>query len=600
MKQCILVNIILAAATSALNSTDSDRESLLQELNAWRKSKAGVHAAAKGYRIPHFESADANQLDAELDAFAETKRTVAELNKKYPLATFSTNNPFSAMTNEQFANWIKASQPPSDGTTKNITEFALLESTSTDTVDWSTSGCVAPVKNQGICGSCYAYAAVGAVESAYCLVNNRKFTLFSEQNLLSCGPGGGCSGGFPDVGLNWISAHGLCTSESYPNTNEWSTEAHTCEKSCTPVKMPFTNLGSAVGEYELEQTLKTQPVAVQISASSPVFKNYQSGIITSGCDTGFDHAVLGVGYGTAEVPYFKMKNSWGQWWGEQGYVRLQRGVGGLGTCGLARRADYPIISKTQFNLVNINKIVISEYYSNLYADTARGSVNEQWSYDTNTHQLIVNSNHECLDAYLDNGTYHVHTYKCDASNANQLWTIDSTNHRIKHRSYSNLCLDVDPNQNNKVQVWQCYENSPNQWIAVSEERVKLWSFNDRFLSSNGEIIQFSSAGSFLFEWVVNNIDHTWRARSNTGNPDLCLDAYEPWNGGSVHLWSCDSNNANQKWLYDPSTQQLRHMTHKGFCLDMRSEDGSKAHLWTCNSPVNNLQKFRYVSITYPM
>ncbi|OQR96507.1 cysteine proteinase EP-B 2-like [Achlya hypogyna] len=406
-------------------------------------------------------------------------------------------------------------------------------------------------------------------------------------------------GGWSDQSLAWMASHGVCTGASYPHTNDWNTTAAACIPECKALSMPYSSVASVAGEHELEAAIALQPVAVDISATSPVFKNYESGIITGGCNVDFNHVVLGVGYGVAEVPYFKMKNSWGDWWGEGGFVRLQRGVGGVGTCGLARHAAYPVVFPMPFNLVTFRGVVISEYYSNLFASAKQGSVNELWTYDAITRHITVGSNHQCLDAYPTGSSYAVHTYSCDAKNDNQKWVIDSANHAIKHAVHPTLCLDVDPNQNNKVQVWSCSPGNQNQWVAVSEERVKLWNVNGNFLASDGNLIQFYSPSSPSYEWAVSNLDHTWRARSNVGAPDLCLDAYEPWNGGAVHLYTCDSTNGNQKWIYDAKTQQLRHLTHVGFCLDMRTALGDKAHLWTCNTPANSLQKFQYKSLTFP-
>ncbi|EQC42503.1 hypothetical protein SDRG_00236 [Saprolegnia diclina VS20] len=590
-----LVYLLAALATCAVAD---DRDELLDRMNVWKQSGAGLEALRRNLSSP----LESTNIDAELAAFNATLQTVAELNKLHPLARFSENNPFALMTQDEFEAYVAGNKPARNETWTQTEDATVLPaSTATTSVDWSTSGCVAPVRNQGVCGSCFAYAAVAAAESAYCLVNNRQLTLFSDQQALSCGPGNGCYGGWSDLSLGWMAANGVCTLDAYPNSNEWTMTTAACAKNCAPIRMPFTTVASTVGELELEQALNIQPVAVDIGSSSPVFKNYAGGIITGGCDTWFDHVLLGVGYGNdGGVPFFKMKNSWGKWWGEDGYVRLQRGVGGIGTCGLARHAAYPIVFKPQVNLVTATGNVISEYYSNLYAGPSRGpSPNVEWSYDISTHQIKVNSNHECLDAYVDGSAYKVHTYKCDASNGNQRWRIDSASHRIQHMTHANLCLDVDPSQNNKVQVWACGNPAPNQWLAVSEEIVKLYSFNNRFLSSNGEMIQFPPEGSYPYEWVVNNVDNTWRARSNTGDPQRCLDAYQPWNGGVVHLYACDATNANQKWRYDASTQQLRHVTHVGFCLDMRTAEGSQAHLWRCNAPTNDLQRFTYVSQSFP-
>ncbi|CAK4084190.1 unnamed protein product [Aphanomyces euteiches] len=71
----------------------------------------------------------------------------------------------------------------------------------------------------------------------------------------------------------------------------------------------------------------------------------------------------------------------------------------------------------------------------------------------------------------------------------------------------------------------------------------------------------------------------WEASTQT---DLCLDAYEAWNGGTVHLYPCDTNNDNQQWVYDSVNKQLRHIKHAGFCLDMADANGGTPYLWECH------------------
>ncbi|KDO33857.1 hypothetical protein SPRG_01736 [Saprolegnia parasitica CBS 223.65] len=604
MVRVFLASSLSLALAHALNTTappvhatvtaDLDDAAVLKQFQAWQASPAGQFARKQGL----LESADVGPDPARLAAFKETLLTVAELNQMHTSATFSANNPFAAMTNAEFAAYIK--RTGADVQAK--TDPARLEiSTATDSVDWTSSGCVAPVKSQGVCGSCYAHAAVAAVESAMCLLSNpRKLVTYSDQQLTSCGPGG-CTGGISLRSFNWMFANGVCTQDAYPYTNQFTSVTQTCETTCSPVKIPFKVLGNLVGEKELEANLRRQPIATTMAASSAVFRNYESGIITTGCDTEINHMVLAVGYGTdAGLPYFKFKNSWGTSWGEQGYVRLQRGVGGVGTCGLATSGDFPQITPPTFGLVTARGGAIYEYYGNVFVGAASNSANEQWRYDATTHQLIVSSNQQCLDAYKDSasGQFRVHTYACDASNGNQAWTIDGARQRIKHRTHPNLCLDVDPTQNNKVQVWSCYDNAPNQRVAITEEKVKLHTFNGRYLVSGRGMPQFVSLWGAPFEWVVSNVDMTWRARSDGGG-DKCLDAYEPWNGGTVHMWPCDADNANQKWRFDAATGQLRHATHTGFCLDMATTTGAKPHLWTCNSPANDLQKFTYESLSFP-
>ncbi len=98
-----------------------------------------------------------------------------------------------------------------------------------------------------------------------------------------------------------------------------------------------------------------------------------------------------------------------------------------------------------------------------------------------------------------------------------------------------------------------------------------------------------------WDWTKDN-SSKWKVRPSTSQlsfwdastqRDLCLDAYEAWNGGVVHLWTCDPWNGNQKWAFDRATMQ----THKGVCLDMIYAQGGVPHLWQCLDV--ELQKFEW-------
>ncbi|OQR85086.1 cysteine protease family C01A [Achlya hypogyna] len=554
------------------------------ELQVWIRSEAGQYAVAHGLYKPSFESTG---LQNDLEVFAAAKATVERLNREHPLAHFSVETPFALLTNAQFAAWVG---PEVNSTRPSPTELAAPASLSENAVDWTQSGCVGPVKAQGGCGSCFAFAAVAAAESAYCLANGRRLTTFSEQQVTSCGPGYGCGGGSAFDSLKWAAAQGLCTDAAYPYTNGNTATTQQCQRTCSQQKLGFTDVVSVSGEGAIEAALNEKPVTIRLHGGSEVFQYYKGGIISSGCPVEPNHAVLAVGYGSAEAPFFKLKNSWGSWWGEGGYVRLRRGVGGLGTCGMARMATYPVATSLEpsFNLMTRNNLMIAEHYSNLFANPKSGLPNENWQ--SHGFQIIVNSNGECLDAFSNGaGGYTVHTFKCDKGNGNQKWIIDSLKHRIQHATHDNLCLDVDPAQNNKVQVWTCFDDAPNQWIVRSEEKIGIISMQGRLMTTTGDAVSFASAmWQDSFYWTINNVDHTMRA-----NNGKCIDAFEPKNGGTVHLWDCDGGNANQKWIYDASTHQFRHATHTGFCLDMGSATGERAHLWTCDAS-NSLQQFYYV------
>lgn len=223
--------------------------------------------------------------------------------------------------------------------------YALSKMSAPDSVDWTTKNAVTPIKNQAQCGSCWAFSTTGSLEGAYAIATGDLVSL-SEQDLVSCDKvDNGCQGGLMDNAFKWIESNGgICAEADYPYTSG-SGISGTCKKTCqNAVTLTGFEDVPTKDENALAAAVAKQPVSVAIEADKQAFQLYKSGVFTSAtCGTNLDHGVLVVGYGTeGGKQYWKVKNSWGATWGDEGFILIERGQN---ICGISQQPSYPTGAK---------------------------------------------------------------------------------------------------------------------------------------------------------------------------------------------------------------------------------------------------------------
>nr|BDI12740.1 cysteine protease [Gentiana triflora x Gentiana scabra] len=337
--QNFLFSLIILSLFSLSQSTSrliNDQPSMIARHEQWMAEHGRVYTDSneKAQRFNIFKE---NVL--KIDAFngGENKGFVLGINKFADL----TNEEFRAKKNG-YKKPITTSFSLSSFRYENVSDVPL-------SVDWREKKAVTGVKDQGDCGCCWAFSAIAAIEGINQLKTGKLVSL-SEQQLVDCdvnGDDAGCSGGLMDNAFNYIihnNKGGVTLETNYPYTGQDGT-CNAKKTSSLAAKITGYEDVPANNEKALLQAVAHQPVSVAIDASSFEFHFYNGGVFSGGCDTALDHGVTAVGYGTTSdgKDYWLVKNSWGANWGENGYIRMKRGVSAKeGLCGIAMQASYPI------------------------------------------------------------------------------------------------------------------------------------------------------------------------------------------------------------------------------------------------------------------
>jgi C1A family cysteine protease len=284
--------------------------------DAAEKFQAWKHKYGKKYADPDFEAYRLKVYTANLNKIENHTGT-------YTVA----ENQFMDLTKEEFkATYLGLMPKKTVGSSVHVNTGVK-----SGDVDWRKKGAVSKIKDQGQCGSCWAFSTTGSLESVDAVFGSGLGD-FSEQQLVDCsGSYGnmGCNGGLMDYAFQYVIAKGITTESAYP----YKAVDGKCKSDGGDFKISkYTDVKQGNCD-DLQNAITQQPVSIGVDAETWQF---YSGGIFSDCGKQLDHGVLAVGY-TAD--YWIVKNSWGSSWGEQGYIRLKSG----NTCGICNTASYPTI-----------------------------------------------------------------------------------------------------------------------------------------------------------------------------------------------------------------------------------------------------------------
>ena len=274
-------------------------------------------------------------------AFKKTLTLIEERNRKGGAKHGVTK--FADLTVDEFRRMHTGFHPAPEQLKKKllVRDHAAPTNLTSPSIDWAAKGALTPIKNQGQCGSCWAFSASEQLESDFFLQEGTLKEL-SPQMLVSCDTSSlGCNGGNPINAWQYVHAYGGQDSRaSYPYTSGVTQQTGTCDATAKArVEDVTTALGYMISntpsmESNMLAQMAQSPMSVVVDAT--LWQTYESGVITAsdGCGTAVDHAVQATGYNAAGN-YWLVRNSWGTDWGAAGFVYVEYGSN---VCGITTQA----------------------------------------------------------------------------------------------------------------------------------------------------------------------------------------------------------------------------------------------------------------------
>jgi len=320
-------SLILAAGAVAVNASFYTKDVASQQF-MWKQFK-------QDYNKKYDDKEDAARFLVFLEnLILIDQRNAADSNHVHGITKFAD------ISQTDFENKYNQARKPSLRTNANRLN-SVPKSTSGTYIDW-TGIYTTPVKDQGYCGSCWAFSATEQLESDAMRELGSSYILSPEQTTQCTRGAFGCGGGWTETAYAYIKGvPGLVQDSDYPYTS-YLGKTGTCDVDASKEVIGLTSFttigGSSASEIETNMAnymLATGPLSVCVDANS--WNSYTGGIMQV-CGQSVDHCVQAVGVDTSATNgYWKVRNSWGTSWGESGFIRLAYGQN---TCAITNDPTY--------------------------------------------------------------------------------------------------------------------------------------------------------------------------------------------------------------------------------------------------------------------